>query len=285
MSKIDKINVDGTVYDVAPGDGTVGTAEIADGTVTTAKLADGAASGVKLAAATSTARGGVKVGSGLSVTSDGTLSATGYTLPAATTSKLGGVSVSTGLSVTTAGALSVKAATASAIGGVKPSTGLSVTSAGALSVKAATTSSLGGVSVGSGLSVTTAGALSVAVTTILQAVYPVGSVYANYSNSTNPATLLGFGTWAAIGGRFLLGADSAYTAGSTGGEAEHTLTVDEIPSHRHGYTAPSRNSGTEWIGEYGTGASQQLNSDYAGGGGAHNNMPPYVAVYLWRRTA
>lgn len=233
MATIDKISVDGTVYDVAPAAGTV----------------------------------------------------TASMLPKATTSTVGAVSVSTGLSVTTAGALSVKAATTSAIGGVKPSTGLSVTSAGALSVKAATTTTLGGVSVGSGLSVTTSGAISVNVTTVLKAVYPVGSIYANYSNSANPATLLGFGTWVAIGGTFLLGADSTYAAGSTGGEAEHTLTVDEIPSHRHDYTAPSRNSGSEWIGEYGTGASQTLHSDYTGGGAAHNNMPPYTAVYMWRRTA
>lgn len=138
--------------------------------------------------------------------------------------------------------------------------------------------------IGSG-AVSYANLAAAAVTEILKKVYPLGSVYANYSDSTNPATLLGFGTWVAIGGKFLLGADAAYTAGSTGGEAEHTLTVDEMPKHRHSYTAPSRNSGSEWIGEYGTGASQSLNSDYTGGGAAHNNMPPYTAVYLWRRTA
>lgn len=64
---------------------------------------------------------------------------------------------------------------------------------------------------------------------IMLALYPVGAVYISV-NSTSPASLFG-GTWESIGGRFLLGADSTYTAGSTGGEATHKLTVNEIPSH------------------------------------------------------
>ena len=71
---------------------------------------------------------------------------------------------------------------------------------------------------------------------IMLALYPVGSIYMSVSD-TSPASLFG-GTWESIGGRFLLGADSAYSAGSTGGEAAHKLTTSEMPSHTHDMPNP-----------------------------------------------
>ena len=124
------------------------------------------------------------------------------------------------------------------------------------------------------------------VTQFVEMIYPVGSIYMS-ANATSPASLFG-GTWESIGGRFLLGADSTYTAGSTGGEATHTLTVDEMPRHFHkaitrtlagnyqGYFATTANT-TDTIGD--------INTKSEGGGAAHNNMPPYLAVYMWQRTA
>ena len=125
---------------------------------------------------------------------------------------------------------------------------------------------------------------------ILEAVYPVGSIYMSV-NSTSPATLFG-GTWKAIQGKFLLGANSStYKAGSTGGEATHTLTNNEMPNHQHSIWFP--NSGSEQSAEIGYPEVGSKNTYYAeasktsgaGGGAAHNNMPPYLAVYIWKRTA
>lgn len=125
---------------------------------------------------------------------------------------------------------------------------------------------------------------------ILEAVYPVGSIYMSVNN-VSPATLFG-GTWKAIKGKFLLGANSStYKAGSTGGEAAHTLTENEMPNHRHIIWFP--NEGGERSAEIGYPDAGSKNTYYAeasktsgtGGGAAHNNMPPYLAVYIWKRTA
>lgn len=119
-------------------------------------------------------------------------------------------------------------------------------------------------------------------------VYPVGSIYMNI-NATNPKILFGR-TWQQIQGRFLLAASSTYKAGSTGGEAEHELTVDEMPSHTHGL----RNGNRYNFGEYQSFSQQRTSTRYevfrnliepTGSGKAHNNMPPYLAVYIWKRTA
>ena len=127
-------------------------------------------------------------------------------------------------------------------------------------------------------------------TLILEAVYPVGSIYMSV-NSTSPATLFG-GTWQAIQGKFLLGAyGNTYKAGSTGGEAAHTLTENEMPNHKHSIWFP--NDGGEQSAEIGYPDTGSKNTYYAeasktsrtGGGAAHNNMPPYLAVYIWKRTA
>ena len=117
-------------------------------------------------------------------------------------------------------------------------------------------------------------------------IYPVGSIYMSAS-ATSPETLFG-GTWESIGGRFLLGADATYAAGSTGGEATHKLTVSEMPTHYHdivtrtvagdyqGHLATTGNT-TSTIGN--------TRTEKSGDGQPHNNMPPYLSVYMWQRTA
>lgn len=115
-------------------------------------------------------------------------------------------------------------------------------------------------------------------------IYPVGSIYMSVNN-TNPSTLFG-GTWVQLQNRFLLGAGSSYTAGATGGSATHTLTIDEMPSHSHGLkNDKTGGSGSaKWVinssASSGTGVITNT-----GGNQAHNNMPPYLVVYMWKRTA
>ena len=128
-------------------------------------------------------------------------------------------------------------------------------------------------------------------------IYPIGSIYIS-ANSTSPAELFG-GTWEQIKDRFLLAAGDTYAAGSTGGESSHTLTVDEMPSHAHnfddyisGYPDTSNRIGRDKFTmplinildpDDTVGAGQYTNA--AGNSKPHNNMPPYLAVYMWQRTA
>lgn len=117
-------------------------------------------------------------------------------------------------------------------------------------------------------------------------IYPVGSIYISTA-STNPGTLFG-GTWQRIEDTFLLASGTSYAAGSTGGEASHTLTVEEIPGHTH--TVPYnleawRGSGGNIRNPVTNGSDGNVTSGSTGGGQAHNNMPPYLAVYVWERTA
>lgn len=140
---------------------------------------------------------------------------------------------------------------------------------------------------------------------VLDNVYPIGSIYMNV-NSTNPGTLFG-GTWEQIQGKFLLGMSSSYPAGSQGGEASHTLTTEEMPSHRHnpanqsGYYGFITNSKKAFeIGDMGSQSGSGRYYPYStvafdvsrntltgttGGGNSHNNMPPYLSIYIWKRTA
>lgn len=124
----------------------------------------------------------------------------------------------------------------------------------------------------------------------LQMVYPVGSIYISTSN-INPVELFGFGTWEQIKDVFLLAAGDSYAAGSVGGEAAHTLTVDEMPSHAHNYKrhAFDRYDTDPETGEDVYGANNKTLgahigvTESTGSGQAHNNMPPYLAVYAWKR--
>lgn len=140
---------------------------------------------------------------------------------------------------------------------------------------------------------------------VLDNVYPIGSIYMNV-NSTNPGTLFG-GTWEQIQGKFLLGMSSSYPAGSQGGEASHTLTTEEMPSHGHnpanqaGYYGFITNSKKAFeVGDMGVQSGSGRYYPYStvafdisrnsltgttGGGNSHNNMPPYLSIYIWKRTA
>ena len=94
-------------------------------------------------------------------------------------------------------------------------------------------------------------------------------------------------TWTKIEGRFLLGASEDYAVNSTGGEATHTLTIDEMPAHTHNYTRLWPNGGKYWGNPDGSNwlGSNTVSTTSTGGGQAHNNMPPYKAVYIWERIA
>lgn len=143
--------------------------------------------------------------------------------------------------------------------------------------------------------------------------HPVGSYYWS-SESTSPADLFG-GTWTQITDRFIYAAGSK-SAGATGGEENHTLTAAELAAHGHnvrwwnnaGTTATAKewtnngttftnvSSGIQVYGTSGTWTSPPVaaqsgkgdgcgTADQTGGGSAHNNMPPYLVAYCWRRTA
>jgi hypothetical protein len=157
------------------------------------------------------------------------------------------------------------------------------------------------------------------VTSGIQSAYPVGSIYMS-TVATSPATLFGFGTWVTYGsGRVLISQDGTYTAGSTGGSATTTLAEANLPSHTHSATSTSNTSdpghshnssiGSGFISNGGpeslaggpnlpfgrpsttasavTGLSVSTSTTIGntGSGTAFNNLPPYVAVYMWNRTA
>lgn len=129
---------------------------------------------------------------------------------------------------------------------------------------------------------------------IVDLVYPVGSYYWS-SISTNPAIVFGGGTWVQVKDVFLYAVgDTAPTnvADYVGGEKEHTLTVDEMPRHRHNsealWTAAS-SAGTkntitgspdqQYEGQYG------IRTEYAGGSQPFNILPPFITAFCWRRVA
>ena len=128
-------------------------------------------------------------------------------------------------------------------------------------------------------------------TAVKDALYPVGSIYTNATNSTNPATLIGFGTWVAFGaGKVPVGIDASDadfdTAEETGGAKTHTLTTDEIPSHSHSYIRKGTTTGGSTQGGDINSVRQFTdNTGLTGGGQSHNNLQPYIVVYMWKRTA
>jgi hypothetical protein len=149
------------------------------------------------------------------------------------------------------------------------------------------------------------------ISSIVDAVYPVGSIYMSV-NSANPSTLFG-GTWEQIEDTFLLAAGQTYTAGDIGGEAEHTLAKEELPTEHMTFRrlynaadgstvdvmAASQTDGSIGVAD-GTNGRPDINFHAAtisgittgqkamqytyGGDQPHNNMPPYLVVYMWRRT-
>lgn len=145
--------------------------------------------------------------------------------------------------------------------------------------------------------------------------FPIGYIYMSV-DSTDPGDIFG-GTWEQIEDMFLLAAGTNHSAGSTGGAETVTLTADEIPAHTHGSKSltgslrlgagrfGTTNTGSGIVGVhneattsyFSTSASSSVSNmtgfdvnathehTSVGGGGAHNNMPPYLAVYMWKRTA
>ena len=121
--------------------------------------------------------------------------------------------------------------------------------------------------------------------------HPVGSIYIT-TELVNPSTLFGIGTWEQIKDTFLLAAGDTYLAGQTGGEATHTLTVDEMPEHSHENTTQTVQYSLFSTGSnsgYYKGSSNTVigtdSTSAVGGSQEHNNMPPYLVVYVWKRTA
>lgn len=124
---------------------------------------------------------------------------------------------------------------------------------------------------------------------IFNRIYPVGSIYIS-TNDINPSTLF-TGTWEKIENRFLLASGSSYQLGSTGGEATHKLTINELPSHTHNAsagqfisTSPNVTPGTVMSFDSGQYKRYSMNSTSSTGGSkAHNNMPPYLVVSIYKR--
>jgi len=150
--------------------------------------------------------------------------------------------------------------------------------------------------------------VAAAITTGIAAAYPVGSIYINAAVATNPATLLGFGTWSAFGaGRVMVGLDAGNaafdTAQETGGSADaivvthshsisdpgHSHTLDGLPISNTGNNQSSFNfSSTIQSGRYNPGmstASTGISVNSTGSSATNANLPPYIVVYMWRRTA
>lgn len=124
--------------------------------------------------------------------------------------------------------------------------------------------------------------------TIFDNIYPVGSIYMSV-NSTNPANLFG-GTWTQLKDRFLLGAGSTYTNGSTGGSATQRLSAANLPSHTHPQYVATNGGSTSanldyngWVSN-GKAVAQGIPTGATGQGTKFDIMPPYLVVYMWQRT-
>ncbi len=115
--------------------------------------------------------------------------------------------------------------------------------------------------------------------------YPIGFFYITDSD-TSPASLYG-GTWELIKDKFLLGCGDIFALGTIGGEINHTLTVDELAEHVHSTYNNGGNGYPYRIGQVeGSGEGNSLCVTMpTGGNQPHNNMPPYLAVYIWHRIA
>lgn len=141
-------------------------------------------------------------------------------------------------------------------------------------------------------------AASVGATAIAEAklaAWPIGSIYMSV-NSTSPANLFG-GTWERISEAFLFAASSSYPAGSTGGEFAHKLTQSELPNYSLSVANGSNvirsktgSSADAYVQTQSSGwgipnwESKTVTVASGGSGAAHNNMPPYLSVWIWKRT-
>ena len=266
-----------------------------------------------LPAATGSTLGGVKIGSNITVSS-GTISLsktnvtnalgytppttdTKYTLPTASAWILGGVKIGSNITENFGTISLTKANVTNALGYTPPTTDTKYT------LPTGNASTLGGVKLSDSTSSTSSTNGGIAATPAAEAAiaeaklaaWPIGSIYMSASN-TSPASLFG-GTWERISDRFLLGASGTYPAGATGGEFAHTLTQSELPDYSLSVTNGS-NVIRSKTGNYADAYVQTQSSGWGipnwecktvtvasgGSGEAHNNMPPYLAVYMWKRT-
>jgi len=141
-----------------------------------------------------------------------------------------------------------------------------------------------------------------AITAAINRLTPVGTIITwspvsgdstDLSTAAKVAAYFGFGTWKQIKDKFLLSAGDTYAAGVTGGEATHALTASEMPAHSHGPKVNGErfacHAGTATVTGLGFSAGSNVDLTWetasVGGGAAHNNMPPYLTVYVWQRTA
>lgn len=140
--------------------------------------------------------------------------------------------------------------------------------------------------------------LQTTVNNYWKTVFPIGYIYMTVDGSFNPNNTFG-GTWTRIKDRFLLASGDIYSNNATGGSSTHTLTVNEIPSHKH-YVGNSEDGKFWYLGKPGgvaqdtsqgvlfsgsNGRNTTLETVEIGGGQPHNNMPPYLVVMVWKRTA
>lgn len=120
---------------------------------------------------------------------------------------------------------------------------------------------------------------------ILDCILPVHSIIMRYDHA-DPNTMYPGTTWVRITNRFLWGCDADGDVGVVGGEKTVTLTVNQIPAHAHGSVYSQHAAGTKSQAWYtAAGTSLAYGTVETGGGAAHNNMPPYIQVSIWRRTA
>lgn len=148
------------------------------------------------------------------------------------------------------------------------------------------------------MSIGNAGFTKKFISALFLLMHPKGALFGS-GDPTSPAELYG-GTWERIEGKFIMGASDSYPAGSTGGEAKHTLTEDELPRIRdrlNGFTVYNANavgtSGVITLSEEAVQSNVQpgYGTKYAtlimslGDSQPHNNMPPYYSAYIWRRVA
>ena len=137
----------------------------------------------------------------------------------------------------------------------------------------------------------------VATTAFVQAqyAYPVGAIFTTttaYANSAAVVAAIGGTTWTAFGaGKVLVGVDASDTdfdtVEETGGAKTHTLTTSEIPAHTHSYDKQVTSTDAISIHDIvrTTGGNTGATTGSTGGGAAHNNLQPYITVYMWKRTA
>lgn len=151
-------------------------------------------------------------------------------------------------------------------------------------------------------------AIAAAIATAKSALMPIGSYYTNETDSTNPGTLLGFGTWAAVTNRFIVGKGSGtfVTAGGTGGAETVVLTATNLPAQIGSILLHSSGTATNVAGATGVFAAAGTNANNYRDGGTNNagaasiggvnydnggastpvnKLPPYIIAYIWKRTA